>query len=219
MPAVAERVGSEEQAASLALSLLRESAIARFDEDNIRARTARQWFATARTETLRRNDWNFASTWVVPAAQPADALGQFKNQFPLPADCVCVCEVFDGGTGSGGRLGVDQWAIETAEVDELGAAAEVAMLVSNSETVRVRYTRDVTAVRSWDPQFLVAFAKQLAEYMAPAFGKSMSEASELGASAERKIDAAAARDAREKAPTTITRSTSWTRARTAWRSG
>lgn len=200
---------TEEGVANLALGLLQESPIASLDDDNPRARRAKQWFAIARDETLREKDWNFATAYVTPAAEATAGPGVLETRYALPADCVKVRSVED--------LAADEWALESLVKTVSGAAVEVTALVANITAPNICYTRRVTNFSVWDPQAIVAFSKRLAAYMAPAFGKSFDESDAMEKSADRKISAAATTDAREKARTTISRDTSWTRSRTGGR--
>lgn len=203
------RAATEDEAANLALALLREPPTA-LAEDNARARAARLWFGTARAETLRATDWNFAGSTTVPARHPIDGAGVLKKRYPLPPDCLMVRAV--------DRLGPDEWAVETAILDSGGAPAQAKILTTNADAPLVTYTRDVAEVALWDPTFLTAFVRRLAAYMAPSFGKSAGDIQGLESGAEAAIGMAARRDAREGAPRAVSRDTSWIRARRGWRS-
>jgi len=203
------RATTEEEAASLALSLLREPGVASFNEQNDRARASRKWFGTARDEILRSRDWNFATAWATPARDLTDSIGILKKRYRLPADCLKVRFVND--------LEQDEWAVETGTIDQAGVQTPAAVLVTNSDAPLICYTKVVDLVRLWDTQFLLAFARRLAELMAGEFGKSAGDIQQLGALAEETTDRAARTDAREQAPSTYSRDTSWTAARRGFR--
>lgn len=198
------RAQSEEDAANLALDLLREESITSINDDNVRARTARRWFGSARDEALQRTDWNFATAWCEPAMDPTAVPGPLKKRYPLPEDCITVRFV-DG-------LCNDDWDVQNAAIAG-DPPTEVNALVTNADAPVVCYTRRVESVRLWSPEFLVAFAKILAGYMAPKFGKSSDN---LEAVADVKFSRASTRDAREKAATEISYDTSWIAARDRW---
>jgi len=203
------RAGTEVDAINLSLSLLREEEIADITEDTKPAREARKWFGTARDETLRAHEWNFAEAWAAPpAADPATYPGPLGKMFPLPADCVKVRYV-EG-------LSIDEWKVVTVP---LGAPppVETSVLVTNAAAPAICYTRRIFDVALWDAQFIVAFTRRLAGYMAPSFGKSFDESDAIEGSGQRKVDAAAKQDARERAPTHMATDVPFTRARRGWR--
>src|SRR5262245_40453931 len=175
------RAATDLEAINLALSLLREEEIADTDEDTKAAREARKWFGTARDETLRAYDWNFAEAWVTPAADPSTNLGPLGKRFPLPADCLAVRTVQD--------LGADEWKVLTVAIGS-PTPVETKVLVTNAAAPVVCYTRRIDDVRIWDEQFLVAFARRLAGYMAPSFGSSIDAAAAMDQVAERKVNTA-----------------------------
>lgn len=201
------RAGTELEAVNLALSLLREEEIADVNEDTKPAREARKWFGTARDETLRDNDWNFAEAWAAPAAAATVYPGPLTKLYPLPADCLKVRHVEE--------LTTDEWKVLTVAIG--GPPVETSVLVTNATAPVVCYTRRITSVALWDPQFLVAFARRLAAYMAPSFGKSFDEANAMEGASDDKLDAAAHEDARERAPTSIRTDVPFVMARFGWR--
>jgi hypothetical protein len=202
------RAGTEVDAINLALSLLREEEIADVAEETKPAREARKWFGTARDETLRENDWNFAEAWSTPAADPSTNPGPLASRYPLPADCLKVRSV-EG-------LVADEWKVLTIAIGT-PTPVETNVLVTNAVAPVVCYTRRITDVALWDPQFLVAFTRRLAGYMAAAFGKSIDEADGMEKASQRKVDAAARQDARERAPSQIPSDVPFLRARRGWR--
>jgi hypothetical protein len=202
-----DRAGTELEAANLALSLLREEGIADVDEQTKAGAEVRKWFGTARDETLRELEWNFAEAWVTPAADPVAYPGPLTIVYPLPADCLAVRSVQE--------LGADDWKVLTVPIG--GPPVETNVLVTNAAAPVVCFTRRITDVRLWDPQFVVAFTRRLAAYMGPAFGKSIDEADGMEKAGERKVDSAARADAREKAPTTYNSDVPFIRARRGWR--
>ncbi len=206
-----ERPTTELAAANLALSLIKNTvAIASFDEpDRAAARECRKWFAATRAELLRRYDWNFASRWVRPAADPVSSISPLKTRFIMPADCLKVRAVQDATT--------DEWAVGNEIVDASGVQVPRIVLLTNLAAPLVRYTTDETNVALWDAQFLTAFAAELAENIAPGLGRSVQTARAVAMKAEIKTDAAAASDAREEAPKQITKMVPAIRARFAGR--
>lgn len=198
-------VGTDEFAANLALGHLGEPEIAAMSDLSKRARKIRQFFAPARDELLRRNDWNFASAWHIPAADTVPGLGPFKIRYPMPAYCVRVREV----AGCAG----EHWQIESAVADVAGAAVNVEILVTNLTSPTVRITRNDIPVRLWDALFLSAYAHMLASYLATSLGKSQTTAERHEAKAMEIIVSAATIDSKEQGRQHRKPETSWSIAR------
>ena len=197
------RAGTETAAANNALGHIGQPAsIADLATDtSAAARACRQYFGSARDEALRLKDWNFAAAWATPAAIAGAAEGPLKTRYVLPADCIKVRSV-DG-------LAADAWAVETTKVD----GADQTVLVTNAEAPLVSYTRRVENVALWDPLMLAGFELLLAAKLAPKIARDPSLAGGLEARARDLIDSGAEIDAREAAPKTVSRDTSWIAAR------
>jgi len=200
------RATTETAAANLALGLIKEPPIGDMAElDQPVAEACRNWFGVARDEVLRREDWNFASAWVQPAMDTTASAGPLKNRYPMPPDCLKVREIDEADE--------DEWKVQNETIKLAGVDVEQVVLVTNLNSPLVRYTKRVTNVALWDPQFLVGFAGQLGEYLGPLLGRSSTTTDRAAALADRKIDAGATSDAREGSRGQVSRSTSWTRAR------
>lgn len=193
------RPATEEGAATLALSLIKQPGIAAFSENNNRARQAQLHFAAVRDAVLEEHAWQFADVWTIPAASLTAGTGHFAKRFPLPADCIAVREVMD--------LEPDEWAMEAA------TGAEVKVLVTDAEEPNVRYTQRATIVALWSPLFLQVFAHRLAAAMAPMLTKNDNDAMRLTGLADELLAPAQQSDRRERARSEVSRSTSWIRAR------
>lgn len=155
------RATSEEEAANLALVLVREAPIADLAADEKRALTCRTWFATVRDGLLEDYDWHFARAATVPAAIVGTPVGRFTKRYPLPADCLAVRFV--------ATLREDQWEVVAGSDDSL-------VLATDATAPLVHYTARISAVALWAPQFLHYFAQRLAAAIAPAFGKTFAAA-------------------------------------------
>lgn len=198
------RGGSELSAANAALAHLREGPLASLDENRPAARHAKAHFADIRDAALRSHPWNFATTPVTPARDPAAAAGAFSKTYPLPANCLRVVSV-DG-------LDEDSWAVETRGGVEDDTAPVVPVLSTDVDAPLVRYVRRVGEVALWDPLFLEVFALKLASRLAPLLGQPEA-ADDLDARAERKLGTARRVNNREAARSQVSRSTSWVRSR------
>jgi hypothetical protein len=202
------RATTETEAANAALRILGVAAIADINAANsTAARECRAAFGGARDEALRRKNWNFASAWSTPAMASVKSLGPLKNAFPLPDDCVRVRAV----SSDGDELAADAWAIETLKIGTPPADATV--LVTNATAPVLSYTRRITNVALWDPEFLTGFAERLAAKVAPPLSKEFTLGQELDAIADGKLDHAAQSDAQEAPPRSVSRETSWITAR------
>lgn len=204
--AAVPQLDTPEGAANLALAHLRQPPIAQLDDEDDRARAAAATFAAARRATLRLRWWNFATGWQNPAAAAGIVRpGPLKTVYPLPADCLEVRYVQYGEA--------DEWAVEAFKADPSGSEAEVSVLVTNLSAPLICYTRDIETVRLWNSDFLVAFSYQLAAFAGPQLGASASRVAALQNLAEAWREESAQIDAREKAPTQVSRNTSWIGAR------
>lgn len=206
--------GTDEYAANLALGHLGQPEIASMAETTTRARKIRQFFPLARDATLRLKDWNFATAWIQPAADPVAGLGDLTIRYPLDDDCLKVRFI----KGDNRR----PWAIEggTADVGGVGVEVEAMVLVTNIVAPTICITRRVTAMRLWDPLALEGFGYVLASYCATSLGKSASWADDMMKKAEAKVSTAATIDSRENNSDPQCRpETSWEAARRGRRGG
>lgn len=197
--------GTEEYAANLALGHLGQPEIALMSDATTRARKIRQFFPSARRATLRLKPWNFATAWATPARDPVASIGDLKNRFVLPADCVRVRFV----KGDNRR----EWRIESGKATVSGVEVEAMIMATDIDDPTVCYTRDIVAVRLWDDLFLKAFALMLAGHCAQALGRSREMAEGLTARAEAAIAGAATIDAKEAGGEKVRPEPSFVRAR------
>ncbi|MBN9000357.1 MAG: hypothetical protein J0H54_13510 [Rhizobiales bacterium] len=201
-----QRAQTETQAANGALRHLGVPGIADLATGMDHAsREARVAFGGARDECLREADYNFAAAWISPAAAAEQAIGPLKIRYPLPADCIKVRFVQD--------LDEDEWAVETAKVTIGGIPVDTLVLVTNSSAPLICITRRIEDVRLWDPLFLAAFELRLAAKLAAPLSKELGAGASLDQRAAEKAERATRVDGREKAPSTISRQTSWVTAR------
>jgi hypothetical protein len=202
------RATTETEAANAALRILGVGAIADINAANsTAARECRAAFGGARDEALRRKNWNFAAAWATPAMASVKSLGPLKNIFLIPDDCVRVRAVLVGGA----ELGPGEWAPASEKIGTPPADANV--LVTNAATITVSYTRRITNVALWDPEFVTGFAERLAAKVAPSLSKEFTLGTELEAVADQTFGQAAHSDAQEAPPQAVSRETSWITAR------
>lgn len=189
-------VGTEEYAANLALDHIGQPEIALMSDQTARARAIRVQFPTVRRTLLRREWWNFATTWITPAADVTPGAGHLKIRHPLPPECLRVRFVRDQNNCD---LGADSWAVEAATAKIGGVQVESMVLVTNAMTPLCCITQDVTLPRLWDDLFLEVFSYELASKLVRKLGRSQGTADSLHATAEAKLITAAGIDSKEKA--------------------
>lgn len=193
---------TELDAANAALSLIGLTALNSFDEDRTAARVARRHFGLIRDSLLKKTAWNFATRQVtVPLASgPADA--PFVCRYLLPDDCLAVRSV--------PGLEADEWAV-------IGAGGPedplVRYLDTAAEAPLVNITRRVVDPIRWNPEFTEVFVARLAEACAPQCTRSASAANRAHQVAAELLPEAKRNDARERAASQISRTTSWISAR------
>lgn len=206
------RAQSEIEAANLALGEIGEPPIGSLLESSGRARAVNLWFGTVRDDLLRAHDWGFAAAWHIPAMDPKPAIGPYPNRFVMPDDCLKVRNVANSASIS---TFIDRasWDLEAAAVGPNDAPPSAVVLVTRLTSVTVSYTRRITQVRLWDPQFVAAFAKALAAAISPQVAKNLNAATQKAAEADEKIDRATRTDSREASPKHVSRDTSWVQSR------
>lgn len=202
------RAASETAVANLALLHLKQPAIADLTTGADKAaRTLRLWFGNARDTTLRAYPWNFAKTWVVVSALDGTFPGTFTKRYPLPENYVAVQSV---AGADGIDLEADAWEVVSLADPTIGA--EIAALATDATAPTICYTRRVEAAHLWDALFVDAFALFLAARCAPTIEPSIS-APDLETRALALLQPAQRTDAREKARSRVSRTTSWIEAR------
>lgn len=196
------RSATEVEAANGGLAHAGQPPIARLDESNGRAKIVRGRFADVRDAVLREHAWNFAAATATPG-QSGTGYGALLNRFPLPADCIAVRAVDDAALG---RLEEDSWSIV--------AGAGINLLAVAGAAPTLWYTRRVEEPALWDALFLAVFQLRLGAVIArSALVRNGALGDRLAAEADEKINTAKLADARESAPTRISRATSWIGAR------
>lgn len=193
---------SETARANDALGLIGEPAIADINDSGRRAaRECKRQFAPVRDRLLRAANWQFAKHSAQPSSSGAPPDGFYAFRYAMPEDCIAVRAIRDAENNS--------W-----EVRNVGADADPRVMVDTDiENPLIFYTRRVVNPAQWDELFAEVFALHLAAAINPAVGRDKSKTAELKAEAGARLNRAAQKDAREKAPERITRETSWVRAR------
>jgi len=211
------RPQTEAEMASLALGHLGMSGIADLNDNNIRARACKQFYATARDTLLREKWWSFAAAWIQPGKDPQQGLGPLKARYVMPENCLRIRYLADD-MGSLFYEEDGRWTTEAMEVKDGDAPKEGVVLLTDLGAPLVSYTRRVDEVRQWDPSFITAFGYELASLVGRRLGRSRTLGDDLHARAVDAIGTAATIDSKSKARKTITRTPTVILARTGWRS-
>lgn len=179
---------NETQLANLALGHLGEAKIMDLQEDTPAARRVSTSFGLVRDSLLRSHHWNFAIKRASLSRLAADPLSGFAYQYQLPTDCLRVLEV-NGRTGGN---------------DAAAYSLEARAVLTDDETVIIRYVARITDTEQWDSQFCDAFGYRLASHLAPAITGSESQRDALFRVAEGiAMGAAKGSDSRESRPEVV----------------
>jgi hypothetical protein len=210
------RPQTEAEMASLALGHLGMSGIADLNDNNIRARACKQFFATVRDAMLREKWWSFAAAWIKPGLELQQAIGPLKNRYVMPENCLRIRYLADDNGGlfyeEDGR-----WTTEAVQVKDGDPPKEGMVLVTDIASPMVSYTKRIDVVREWDPSFITAFGYELASMVGRRLGRSRTLGDDLHVRAERATDTAATIDSKSKSRKTLTTTPSVIMARTGWR--
>jgi hypothetical protein len=211
------RPQTEAEIANLALGHLGASSIADLNDNNIRARACKQFFAAVRDALLREKWWSFAAGWVQPAAEVQQAIGPLKTRYVMPENCLRIRYLADA---NGAKFYDDdgRWDIEGGRVNNNDAPKEGMVLVTDIASPTVSYTRREEDVREWDASFVSAFGYELASQVGRKLGRSRTLGDDLHAKAVDATDTAARIDSKEKSRKVLTRTPSAIAARQGWRS-
>lgn len=195
-------IATELDAANAALSLIGVTALSSLDEARTAARVVKRHFGTVRDSLLKKTAWNFATRQVTVALAVVPADAPFTCRYLLPEDCLAVRSV--------PGLEADEWAVVSANgpADPL-----VRYLDTLAEAPLVNITRRVVEPIRWSPDFTEIFVARLAEVCAPQCTRSATAANRAHQVAAEMLPEAKRNDARERAPSQISRTTSWVSAR------
>ena len=154
---------------NLALAHLGEAQIVSLVEDNARAAACNLRYAFVRDEVLRAHRWNFAQKRVVLVAGAAPAFG-WTASFPLPPDCLRVCEF--NGTEEGQIIG-NEYIIEGRSI------------LTNATTANIVYVFREEDVTKYDSIFINALALKLAAALTENIRGTSEKSGDLMAAYER----------------------------------
>lgn len=152
--------------ANLALTKLGALPIAALTDDSKAARTMAAIYDSVRDAELRDRPWAFAMARAQLPAEAAAPAFRYARRFVLPADCLRVEEVGEGGFGVFGLA--DYQAPDGAPYEIEGDS----LLTDLPGPLRIRYVRRVTDVSRYDAAFVQALSCRLAAEAAEALTQS-----------------------------------------------
>lgn len=186
-----------------ALRALGANRITSLTDGTPNANAANDIYEMTRDHVLRQHPWNFA-TMRAPLAELDDGPSfGFDHQHALPSDWIRTISVHDNDAG----LGTIEFKEEVYENQKV--------IVSDSDTVYLRYVGRVTDPNLYPPDFVVALAVALAERLAVAIPNSVSLKDTLRKDVESLILGARSADALGQSPEKRPAG-SWVAARFGW---
>lgn len=148
-------VGSSVGIANIALSKIGAQRITSFSESTETARLLNAIYGTMRDEVLRAHPWNFAIKRIAPALSATTPAYEYTYQHTIPSDCLRVLDVTDGSTR------IEDFKVEDGKI------------LSDYDTIYIRYIYRVTDSTAFDANFISCFATRLAAECAfPLTGKA-----------------------------------------------
>ena len=175
---------------NLALSKIGARKIIDITEESNEARACKMFYTETRDDVLRSHRWNFAITRTALSEIVTEPAFGWRNGFQLPTDCLRVFEV-------------DGWDLARREGNW---EVEGRILLSNDDSVDIRYIRRVEDANLFDSTFVEAFACKLGAQIAmPITGSGdmqsglLKQYAGLTASSARRLDAVESRPVRRPA--------------------
>lgn len=180
---------------NLALTILGVDRIMSIDEDSEGARKLKAVYIPMRDEVLRSHPWNFAITRASLALLSATPAFGYDNYHQLPGDCLRPILIHDGSNP------ITDYKIEGRR------------LLSNNDTVYIKYVKRETNEALYDPNFATVLAARLAAEVAyPLTGKETLQKT-LFTVYEEKLNLAKGVDAQESPDTQVEGQDVWLEAR------
>lgn len=171
-----------------AVRALGGSRITGLDDGSKVANAASDVYALTRDQVLRSHNWNFATSRAALALLgDAPAFG-FDYQHALPADWIKTVSVHDNDAGLG--------AVEFKEETYSGQR----VILSNSNTIYLRYISRVEDPNLYTADFIVSFAVELAMRLAWAVPNSSTIKADLEKEVTRLVTGAKSRDSQGQTP-------------------
>lgn len=171
---------TETSIANSALAKLGAARIISLNDDVREALLLKEQFEKVRDDLLRAHPWNFAIKRAsLPALLTAPAFG-FSKEFQVPADCLRVLDIDSNDF---------EWVREGNKI------------LTDSDTLAIRYVAKITTPGSWDANFCEVLATKLAADVCFAITQSSSMRELLMKEYSQKLREARSFDGQEGGPT------------------
>lgn len=153
-------MASDTEIANLALSHIgigREIA-ALETEASEEAAACRRFFTTARDATFRDFPWPFAREFFTLGLVEEDPNDDWGYSYRYPSDCVQIHRILSG---------VRHDDRQTRVSYNVGQDSDGLLIFTDEEDAKIEYTKRVTDVERYPPDFIMAFSFRLAHLVAP----------------------------------------------------
>lgn len=167
-----------------ALKAIGDAPITSIDNsDDVNARDCKTFYENTRDALLREHPWNFAQKRAQLERLTETPAFEFDYAYLYPNDCLRIVSIHN----SSGDMIVDAgaWVVEDRKI------------LSDEETLYIRYTKRAEDVRTFDPLFIDALAARLAVAIGQARSKSTSLVEQLAGMYASKVSLAKLHDSAE----------------------
>ena len=139
------------QISNMAISLVGGSSITSFADPILEAEQCDLYYNVARRYCLENRDWTFAAETRRLTKDVMPISSEYTYSYALPADCLVVRVV----------------AADANLRDVVEYQRQSNRVITDSATLYIRYTKDVTSSTLFSSGFATAVAHKLAEFIAP----------------------------------------------------
>jgi hypothetical protein len=146
---------SQVQIINMSLSKVGDYTISSLTEGTKQQLYAVIHWENVRDSLLQSYAWNFATERVALAMLAGTPIG-YDHKYQLPNDCLKVRKVSTDGNFSG--------------VNAVDYKIEGRVLLTDEDTIYIKYTKQVTDTSQWTPLFIKAFMCQLSSLLAEPLG-------------------------------------------------
>jgi hypothetical protein len=178
-------------------------------DDNPRAIACRTFYEPDRDALIRSHRWRFAAARATLSQDTVDPDFEFDNQFILPSDFMAERSLYDSNGGAK-EIYRDSYSIEGER------------LLTDADSVDLRYTKKVTDPSKFDPLFVKLLVYTLADdLIGPLAGGSAKVQAKVDKRLDQLMPRVRAMDRNETENTGRSRNTPWSEVRTNranWRS-
>ena len=153
-------------------------------DESVEAEECNIYYDPARRFCLESRDWTFAAGTRALAQDATPASTEFANSFTLPSDCLVVRQVSDNPD----------------LLYPIIYQKDGNQIVTDSGTVYIKYTKNITTTTLFSPTFQVAVAHKLAEFISPVLTRDKALKRTLSAESEELLEGGGAIDGMQGSP-------------------